>query len=314
MNTKLKKRCLLIGGAGFIGTKLACNLRDNGYDISICDYMEQEKLSTSILDVPYMSLNYFTEELSDEFLSEQDMVVLLISSVAPNSSMQQPESCYGKDIVRMIELLEQMRRCKVNQLVFISSGGTIYGNQDAKAYKEDMETSPINHYGIMKLTQEKILLMYNTLYGMENIIFRLANPYGEGQRTSSGVGAVTAFLDNIINNHKIIIYGKGEVIRDYIYIADAVEMMRRCLDNNGSAVAVPVFNIGTGQGNSLMQIVEAMEAIVGEKAQIEFKSARKIDVKRNVLDISKVLSVIGDYQCRTLTEGIKEYYNIKKGR
>lgn len=313
MKNKTKKRSLLIGGAGFIGTKLACNLRNNGYDVSICDYMDKKNISSQILTLPYLQLDYFNEELSDEILSEQDMVILLISSVAPNSSMQKPESCYDKDIIRMIELLEQMRRCKVNRLVFISSGGTIYGNLNAKAYSEDMETFPINHYGIMKLTQEKILLMYNQLYGMKNIIFRLANPYGEGQRTSSGVGAVTAFLENIMNNRKICIYGKGEVIRDYIYIEDAVEIMRRCLDCKEKDMEVPVFNVGTGQGNNLLQIVAAIEQIVGAKAQIEFISARNIDVKRNVLDISKVISVIGDYQCKTLTEGIREYYNIKKG-
>lgn len=307
------KKCLLIGGAGFIGTKLACNLINNGYDVSICDYTEKEKVSACKMGATYLCMDYFNEELSDEFLSEQNMVILLISSVAPNSSMQKPESCYGKDIVRMIELLEQMRRCKVNQLVFISSGGTIYGNQNVELYTEDMATSPINHYGIMKLTQEKILLMYNELYGMENLIFRLANPYGEGQMSSSGVGAITVFLENIMQNKKIYIYGEGKVIRDYIYIEDAVEMMRRCLDSDRKAVAVPIFNVGTGQGCNLIQIIDAIENIVGEKAEIEFISARNIDVRRNVLDISKILSVIGNYQCKTLEDGIKEYYNIKKG-
>lgn len=81
-----------------------------------------------------------------------------------------------------------------------------------------MATSPINYYGIMKLTQEIILLMYNELYDMDNVIFRLVNPYGGGQRKASGIGAVTAFLHSIMNEEKLYLYGKGESIRDYIYI------------------------------------------------------------------------------------------------
>lgn len=299
------KRCLLIGGAGFVGTNLSLCLAGAGYEVTICDCIEADKLPRQVRDLNYIKLNYFKQQMEDELLRQQDMVVLLISSVNPDSSMANPEICYDKDIIKMIGLLEQMKRCGVNRLVFISSGGTVYGNQDVEKLSESMLTYPINHYGIMKLTQEKILLMYNQLYGMDNIIFRLSNPYGEGQRKASGVGAVTAFLQNIMNGEKIYLYGMGDSVRDYIYIGDAVEMMRLCLDKCGTGSKEVLFNIGTGEGSSILEVLHMAEYITGRKADVVHLGKREIDVARNVLDISKICSVIGNYKCLSLEMGMK---------
>lgn len=307
------KKCLLIGGAGFIGTNLAVCLDNAGYDVTICDYIKKGYLSERISQLEYVCLNYFEEVIDDELIGQQDIVILLISSVVPGSSMARPSSCYGKDIVRMIELLEQMRRCSVNRLVFISSGGTVYGNINCDKLREDMETFPINHYGIMKLTQEKILLMYNSLYGMENVIFRLANPYGPGQSVASGVGAVTTFLQSIMAGKKIYIYGEGKAIRDYIYIKDAVTMMQIFLELNEGKCESPVFNVGTGIGTSIVEVLRIVENIVGLEAKVEYLEGREIDVGRNVLDVSKICRVIGDYRCKSLECGVEEYYSLLRG-
>ncbi len=309
----MKKRCLLIGGAGFIGKKLAVGLSDHGYNITICDRLDKKDVSSDIEDYNYFYIDYFNEVFSDEIIRNQDLIVLLISSIGPSSPMDISEKCYEKDIVKTIELLEQMRKCNVNRLVFISSGGTVYGNKEIETLSEDMVTSPINHYGIMKLTQEKIFLMYNELYGMKNVIFRLSNPYGQGQQSSSGIGVITAFLENITSGKKIVIYGDGDIIRDYIFIDDAVEMIGLFLDKEYSEnPEEPVYNIGTGIGTSIMQVVRVVEEVTGKSADIEYKEVRNVDVKRNVLNVSKILSVIGDYQCHSLREGIKKYYEMKK--
>lgn len=304
------KKCLVIGGAGFVGTNLSLCLSKAGYDVTVCDCIETSMISAQMHGLMYIQQNYFEQMIDDDMLKQQDMVVLLISSVGPNSSMSNPEICYDKDIIRMIELLDQMRRCEVNRLVFVSSGGTVYGNQDVSKLKEDMATSPINHYGIMKLTQEKILLMYNELYNMDNVIFRLANPYGEGQRKASGIGAVTAFLQNIMNQEKIYLYGEGESIRDYIYIEDAVKMMCLCLEKHEKTNKKALYNIGTGEGHSIIDVLRLAERITSKKADIVYLEKRDIDVARNVLDISKICSVIGDYTCLTLDNGMKKYYDI----
>lgn len=303
------KKCLLIGGAGFIGMNLGVCLNRAGYDVTICDCVEKKYLSNRISGLKYIYLDYFTQQINDEIIEKQDIIVLLISSVGPNSSMESPQKCYGQDVTRMVELLEQMRRCHADRLVFISSGGTVYGNKDCDKLKENMETSPINHYGIMKLTQEKILLMYNNLYGMNNVIFRLSNPYGPGQRVSSGIGVVTVFLENILKGEKIYIYGRGEVIRDYIHIDDAVTMIYLLLEKKIVSVETPVYNIGTGVGTSIIKVLQTVEKVLGRKAEVEFLKEREIDVYRNVLDVFKICSVIGDYKCLSLEDGVKKYYS-----
>lgn len=307
------QKCLMIGGAGFIGTNLSICLANAGYDVTICDCVNKEDLSRSVRGLNYIRFDYFGQDIDDDLLKGQDFVVLLISSVSPNSSMSSPEICYGKDLVRMTELLDQMRRCQVNRLVFVSSGGTVYGNQDADCLREDMATYPINHYGIMKLAQEKILFMYNELYHMNNLIFRLSNPYGAGQKKSSGVGAVAAFLQSIVKGEKICLYGQGESVRDYIYIEDAVNMMRLCMEKRDGIDVHTLYNVGTGQGHSIMEVLRMAEKVSGRKADVVYLDRRQFDVAKNILDISRIRSVIGGYECLGLEMGMRKYYKVLEG-
>lgn len=306
------KRCLVIGGAGFIGTNLAVCMRRNGYVVTLYDRVEQTELSERLMGMEYIQADYFKKLPEDDIVKQQDMVILLISSVGPGESMEDPKVCYTIDVVRLIDLLEQMLRCGVKRVVFVSSGGTVYGNQGKDILKEDMETYPINHYGIMKLMQEKILLMYNEMYGMHNVIFRLANPYGEGQRMASGIGAVTAFLYNIMHEEEICVYGGGEAVRDYIYIEDAVNMMRLLLDTGEDANKKAIYNIGTGKGNKIIDVLYMAEKVTGREARVTYSNKREFDVSENVLDIARIRSMIGDYKCRDLETGMREYYEILK--
>ena len=137
--------------------------------------------------------------------------------------MQDPESAYVTDIPRFLKVLDVCVQRGVRRVVFASSGGTIYGNS-SMANNESQNTLPINNYGISKVACEKILQMHNLLYGMENVVLRIANPYGAGQRVQSGVGAVTAFANSISIGEPIVIYGDGDNVRDFVainYVAEA---------------------------------------------------------------------------------------------
>lgn len=302
-----KKKIFLIGGAGFIGKNLAIELVKFGHKVTIYDCIDNP-FENEYFDINYVKGDYFDDDIEEKILKQQDIVILLACSVGPKSSMMNSESCYSQDIVTMIKLLDQLRSFDMSRLVFISSGGTVYGRNSEKALTEEMQTFPINHYGILKLTQEKIILMYNDLYKMNNVIFRIANPYGPGQRSTSGIGAVTAFLDNIIQEKEISLFGQGDIVRDYIYIGDVVKMIAIFLEKEVITEDIPIYNVGTGEGYTLLQVIEVIEKVIGKKAKVQFLDERKIDVNRNVLDIRKLLSVIGDYKCKTLLEGVTEFY------
>lgn len=299
---------LLIGGAGFIGQSLAEKLVKAKCDVTILDYIEKTEQIKKNNSIKYIQVNYFLGEVERDIIKEYNTIVLLACSVGPKTSMENPEVCYGKDIIQLIDLLEKMRDCSVKRLVFISSGGTVYGDHADEYLKEEVETKPLNHYGIMKLTQEKILIMYNNLYNMNNVIFRIANPYGPGQRIESGIGAVTAFVHNVMWGKTIHIWGNGDAVRDYIYIDDVAELVCRFLEMEFTYIKNPVYNIGTGRGTSLIELIKIIEKVIGIKAKVEYEVDRGIDVHRNVLDISKILDAIGDYSCMTIEEGIKKYY------
>lgn len=172
---------LLLGGAGFIGVNLIKRLRQDRYNVTVYDRSLDSKVlpgsNLNLIEGDYLSENNF-----DRILENQDVIVHLISTVSPASSMQNISNSYKDDVVKTLELLELAKNKGIKRMVFISSGGTVYGNSpNSDLLHEDMESYPLNHYGIMKYTIEKILLMYNQLYNMENVILRVANPYGPGQ-------------------------------------------------------------------------------------------------------------------------------------
>lgn len=302
----MKSNCLIVGGAGFIGQNLATYMVDCGYHITIYDRKDNPFSDKYFQQIKYIQGDIFQEEFDKSVLEGIELVIFLACSVGPKSSMEEPELCYKNDVIELIRLLDDMKEMNVSKMYFISSGGTVYG-KGPEVISEGEATNPINHYGILKLTQEKILLMYNQLYGMDNVIFRLTNPYGIGQSITSEIGAITTFLDAVLHDKKISIYGSGEVIRDYIYIDDFSSMLCLFIENDDRKHKEPIYNISTGVGSNLLQLVHVIEKVTGRKAMVDYLPERKIDVPRNVLNNEKIKEVIGDYSCRTIEEGIKAY-------
>lgn len=306
----MKKKCLLLGGSGFIGKNLAVHLLEQGYDLTIYDMSVTHAFTKEQLQkVAYFERELFRDDDLERVLKEQDVVIHLVSSVNPATSMVNPERCYANDVAKTVEILEIMRKVDVNKMIFISSGGTVYGNVVKEDYKEDMPLYPQNHYGIAKATIEKIILMYNDIYKMNNVILRIANPYGKGQMSQKGVGAVTAFAEKILRDEKIEIWGDGSTVRDYIYIEDVVHMIGKFVEYHGTSDH-EVYNIGTGKGTSLNELVSLLEKKIGKKANVVYEHNRDIDAPRNVLNMEKTLQAIGDMIQYPIERGIEQYLKI----
>lgn len=300
----MKKKCLLLGGSGFIGQNLARFLKNNGYEITLYARSVENVFSTDeLLEMKYIETDFFKDDKLEENIKDNDVIVHLISSVNPSLSMIEPAKCYNNDLVRTIDLLEAARKNNIKRIVFISSGGTVYGNYPAESYSEDMPNNPINHYGIMKLSIEKICLMYNEVYGMDNVILRISNPYGKGQDPNKNLGAVSVFTKKILDGDIIQIYGDGQNTRDYIYIDDVVRAIEKAIEYKSKKDVVPIFNIGSGVGTTLNELVKLISNALKKECHIEYIEDRGIDVHRNVLNMEKTISELR----------IKMNYNIKKG-
>lgn len=300
------KKILVIGGNGFIGSNVVQCLIEKKYFLGVYDLtLGNEK-----------GVTYYVGNISDDpnlerILSQYDIIIYLLSAIMPQKSMEDPLSSYQTDIPLLLKVLEACRNNNIKRVIYASSGGTVYGDSNIPN-QEDRVANPINHYAICKLTCEKILCLYNSLYGMENVILRIANPYGIGQRTESGVGAVTIFTKAIISNNKIFIYGDGENIRDYINVGDVAKAFECAIKWKYEKQVSPIFNVGSGKGYSLKQLIEIISNEVGIKPVIEFIPNRGYDVKCNILDMSKTKSTF-HFECTQDSESsIRQYIRLLK--
>jgi UDP-glucose 4-epimerase len=169
-------------------------------------------------------------------------------------------------------------------MVFISSGGTVYGIPQRIPVPEDHPTDPIVSYGIAKLAIEKYLHLHWALHGLEYSVLRVANPYGERQRADNAQGAVAVFLKNALAGQTVEIWGDGSVTRDYVYIEDVVDAFVKAMQYDGEP---RVFNVGSGQGRSLNEVLTTIEELLGSPVERRYLPVRKFDVPVNVLDITR---------------------------
>jgi len=223
---------LLLGAAGFIGTNLAIELAEKTDDrimlVDKClDYFLPIK-QLGFHNIQYVESKLLVNTDFDELLAGQDVVYHLVSTTAPATSNQQISKELEANVVFSSNLFEACAKNNVKQIVFISSGGTVYGKADCPL-KETTATDPISSYGIQKITIEKLLYLYSYMYGMDYRIIRLSNPYGPYQRPNGVLGAVTTFTYKALKGKEISVYGDGSVVRDFIYIDDAVKaIMKNC--------------------------------------------------------------------------------------
>ncbi len=235
-------------------------------------------------------------------LAGQEMVFHLISTNNPASSNRNIGTDIADNILISANVLEACAANHVRKVIFISSGGTIYGDKAVCPIKENALTNPINTYGIQKLTIEKLFYLYHHTHGLDYSIIRLANPYGPHQRPNGKLGVVTTFIYKALKNQVLTVYGDGSVIRDYIYIDDAVDGIITVANNEREE---RVFNLGSGKGTSVNQVITIIQQTLGSKVAVKYIANRSVDVPSNVLDITKYQTAFGAQRLVTLEKGIQ---------
>jgi UDP-glucose 4-epimerase len=285
-------KCLVLGAGGFIGSFIADRLLIEGNFVRI---FERPRV------VPYRPFKPHekVEWLQGDFLSRTDvaaavqsceMVFHLISTTLPKSSNDDPVYDVESNLVPTLQLLESAVRYGVRKVIFISSGGTIYGIPRQLPIHETHPTDPLVSYGAVKLAIEKYLHIYYTMYGLDYSVLRVANPFGERQRANTAQGAVAVFLSKALANDTIDVWGDGSVKRDFIYIQDVVDAFIQSMDHFGEP---HVFNIGSGHGRSVNELLSAIEDLIGHPVMRRYLPARMFDVPVSVLDISRARDILG---------------------
>lgn len=296
---------LILGAAGFIGTNLTIKLASNKRDkITLVDKSVEYFANILKSDLSNVEIKVSSLDENEGFamLEGQDVVYHLVSTNVPTTSNQHISQDIRANVLFSANLFEACVRHNVKKVIFISSGGTVYGKEAACPLSENTPTNPISSYGVQKITIEKLLYLYNYMYGLDYRIVRLANPYGPYQRPNGVLGAVTTFTYKALKGETVQVYGDGSVIRDYIYIDDAIRAIVNIV--NGET-KYHIFNLGCGHGTSIKEVLESIEHSLGLKMNIVYKESRPVDVPVNYLDISRYENYYGSLKPISLEEGIK---------
>lgn len=296
---------ILLGAAGFIGTNLTLALaKDPQNCITLVDRDRTYFASVEALSLSNVSIavsDFAADGMFDALLAGQDVVYHLVSTTIPTNSNQQIPQELTANVVFTANLLESCVRCGVKQVVFLSSGGTVYGKETDCPLREETVTYPISSYGLQKITIEKLLHLYHHIHGLDYRIIRLANPYGPYQRPNGQLGAVTTFTYRALRDEPICVYGDGSVVRDFIYIDDAIRGILNIVQGGGS---YRTYNLGSGRGTSIRQVIDAIGCVLEKTPVVEYCPGRAVDVPVNYLDISRYEQDFGPLAPVCLEEGI----------
>jgi len=298
---RLASRVVIIGGAGFIGRHLTQRLAADGVPALVFDRAQPPA-------VP--GVETVVADLSDaralrSVVTPGAAIVHLAWTTIPATSDEDPAADLNDNLLGSVRLWEVCAAAPVRRVVYVSSGGTVYGNVRKLPIREDDPTEPICAYGLSKLAAEKYLGLFRRLHKLDAIILRPGNAYGPGQNPTRGQSAATVFTYRAFRNEPITIWGDGSATRDLLYVDDLVDAIVRVLAHDPGVDGPRVFNVGTGQGTSLRELVGTIGQVMGRVPEVSYASGRATDVSANVLDARRLRECTGWAPRVSLAEGIR---------
>jgi len=298
--------CLVLGGNGFIGSHLVDKLLEEDHKVRVFDKYK-ERYRKPIATVDYRYGDFGNRGLLTEAMVEIDIVFHLISTTLPKTSNDDPVFDVESNVINTVFLLEQCVKRNIRKIVFLSSGGAIYGKASVLPIVESSLTEPECSYGISKLTIEKYLFLFNKLYGLEYIILRPSNAYGTRQNPSSIQGAISVFLGKVAKGRAIEVWGDGEVVRDYVYVNDLVAAVSKA---GRTSTQDRIFNLGSGKGVSLKQIIGLICEVTNRDVSVEYQPKRVFDVPEIYLDIKRAREQLNWWPTTPIEMGIKKTWDF----
>lgn len=285
-------RCCLIGGAGFIGGHLARALLATGREVLVIDLREPG--STPLPEkVSYLQGDIRQREFIAKALRGVDEIVDLAYSSVPKTSYDDPILDITDNLPGSVALFEAASALPLRKMLFVSSGGTIYGEPQFLPITENHSTNPISPYGITKLALEKYAQMYHQLQGLPIVCVRPSNPFGEGQRPFIGQGFVATAMASMLTGREIKIFGPQGTVRDYLYVGDLAKALVAACE---FGIPGECYNIGSSIGRSNIEVIETIADCArrdGIEPWVTHVAPRSFDVSANVLDIGKLNAVSG---------------------
>ena len=296
---------LVTGGAGFIGSHITDVLATNGYRVIIADNLSSKNSGYRNPSATYITVNILSDEFETLFKDYQiEACVHLAANASVSISNQNPEYDAIQNIIGSLHVINLCKKYHVKKLIAASSAA-VYGNPQYLPIDEKHPTNPISYYGLSKLTMEH----YIKLSGLDYIIFRFANVYGERQ-TSQGEAGVISIFDNAMYKHlDVFVDGDGEQTRDFIYVKDIAKAVMTAINSD---IKNKIINVSTNTALSVNDLFSLMKKIYAYPKSAQYREARAGDIKASRLDNTLFMTLISDKQT-PFVEGLKNLCNATKG-
>lgn len=279
-------KILVTGGAGFIGSHIADGLIEQGHDVVIIDDLSMGNMDNVNPDAKFYLMDIRSKEVAKMFeLEKFDIICHQAAQMDIRKSVQDPVYDAGINILGTINLLQNCVDHKVKKVLFSSTGGAVYGEQETFPCSEDHPLRPISPYGIGKLAVEKYLYYYANEFQLNYTILRYANVYGPRQNPKGEAGVIAIFAEKLLKGEQPLIHGDGKQTRDYIYVEDIKQANLAVLEDPENHI----YNVGTGIETDVNQLFEELNQLTGSQSTEKHGPAMPGEQRRSVINPEKLM-------------------------
>lgn len=306
-------KLLVTGGAGFIGSHFLELLHsDKNYEVVVLDNLSSGFKENVPQGMKLVVADIRSQKIETLFKEEHfDAVVHLAAQTMVPYSIEHPDEDCEINLAGLINVLENCRKYKVKTVLFASSAA-VYGNNESVPLQEELTLMPMSFYGITKMTSEHYLRVYHELYGINAVVFRFANVYGERQGEGGEGGVVSIFCKLLAAGKSVTVYGNGDQTRDFVYAGNVAAALKAGL----LATGYQTINVSTEYETSVNQLLEAFAEVAADKLEVHHAAARQGDIFRSALANARLKEILGVTPQMQLKEGIQKTYHdyVKRGK
>ena len=293
---------LVTGGAGFIGSHVVDAYIADGHMVVVVDDLSSGVKENVNPKAEFYQLDIRSQEIQQVFQRHSfDVVNHHAAQMDVRRSVADPKFDASVNVIGGLNIFESARESGVKKIIFSSTGGAIYGEQDYFPADEEHPVRPLSPYGITKLVTEKYLFYYREIHGIEHVVLRYANIYGPRQNPHGEAGVVAIFAKKMLQGEKPVINGDGKQTRDYTYVGDVVKGNLLALKYSGSNI----FNIGTGIETDVTQLFRILRGLLNPTCPEEHGPAKIGEQLRSVISSTKIQHELGWRPSISLSEGLR---------
>ena len=307
------RNVLVTGGAGFIGSHVVDAYLERGDRVWVVDDLSSGSLANVNEKAEFVEMGIQDPDLRGLFRDVGfDLVSLHAAQIDVRTSVEDPARDASINVLGMLNVVEGARESGARRIVYVSSGGVVYGEPEEVPTPERAAKLPLSPYGVAKLSGEYYLHYYEVVHGIEYVALRYANVFGPRQDPHGEAGVVAIFCERLQSAEELTIFGDGEQTRDYVYVKDVVVanlLASEMVLKPGPDIDAVAFNVGTGVGTSVNRLADVLESIAENRPGRVYREARAGELRHSTLDVSR-FAECGWAARHTLEDSLRETFHF----